>query len=76
MKLKTPGRRGWTFALVTGGVALVLPYLLPMGDVHHGWWDRIPGWWAWFGGIGCAVIVTVSKTLGHFFLQKPEDWYD
>jgi hypothetical protein len=74
VKLKTPGRRGWIFAAVTGVIALALPFVLP---VEHtgGWWEKIPGWWAWFGGIGCAVIVLVSKWLGHRFLQKPEDWY-
>lgn len=75
MKLKMPGSRGWAFALVTGMVALALPFVLPVGE-HGGFWERIPGWWAWFGGIGCAVIVLVSKWLGHLFLQKREDWYD
>lgn len=76
MKLKIPGRKGWSVAVLIGGLALVLPRVLPMGEGHHGWWDQIPGWWAWFGGIGCAVIIAVAKTLGHLFLQKPEDWYD
>ena len=75
MKLKTPGRRGWTFALVTGAIAVALPYVLPHG-AHHGWWDSVPGWWAIYGAAGCAVIVVVSKWLGHAFLQKDEDWYD
>ncbi|MFC1572601.1 hypothetical protein ACFL6M_03275 [Candidatus Eisenbacteria bacterium] len=75
MKLKTPGRRGWIFAVVVGGIALALPYVIP-GGAHHGWWDRIPGWWGWFGGIGCALLVTVAKTLGHLFIYQSEDWYE
>lgn len=75
MKLKTPSRRGWLFALVTGLIVIVLPYVLPRG-AHHGWWDAIPGWWALYGAGGCAAIVLVSKWLGHTFLQKDEDWYE
>jgi hypothetical protein len=75
MKLKLPGRRGWIFALVTGIVVLASPFVLTI-HAGGGFWEKVPGWWAWFGGIGCAVIVLVSKWLGHVFLQKPEDWYD
>jgi len=75
MKLKTPSRRGWILAIVTGLVALLLPYVL-QPEHHGGFWESVPGWWAWFGGIGCAVIVVVSKWLGSVMLNKPEDWYD
>ncbi len=76
MKLKAPSTRGWIYAIVAGGIVIALPYVLPMGDVHHGWWDKIPGWWVLFGALGCLAIVVFAKTLGHLFLQKPEDWYD
>lgn len=76
MKLKTPSRRGWIFALVSGAIVLALPYVLPGAHAHHGWWDDVPGWWALYGAAGCAVIILVSKWLGHAFLQKPEDWYE
>ena len=75
MKLKTPDRRGWIFALVTGGIAVALQYVRPVK--HYGsFWEKVPGWWAIFGFIGCAVIVLVSKWLGSVFLQKREDWYE
>lgn len=75
MKLKLPGRRGWIVAIAGTAIALALPYLLPV-EHHGGWWEAVPGWWAWFGGIGCALIVVVSKWLGKVFLSKPEDWYE
>lgn len=75
MKLKTPSSRGWIFAAVTSAIAIALQYVLPLK--HYGsWWESIPGWWAWFGGIGCALIVVLSKWLGSLFLNKPGDWYD
>ena len=76
MTLKTPSLRGWTFAVIAAVIVLGAPYVLPMGEAHHGWWDSIPAWWALFGGLGCALIVLVAKTLGHLLLQKPEDWYE
>lgn len=75
MKIQTPGRRGWIVAIVVGGISLALPYIFH--PKHYGsWWESIPGWWAWFGGIGCAAIVVVSKWLGSIFLSKREDWYE
>lgn len=74
VKLRFPSTRGWAFAAAAGLLALALPYLLN-AHVHHGFWDTIPGWWAWYGGLGCAVIVLVSKALGKALLQKPESFY-
>jgi hypothetical protein len=74
VKLKLPTARGWAFAIVTGGAALALPSLLGV-HWHHAWED-LPGFYAWYGGAGCAVIVVASKALGRWLLQKPEDWYD
>lgn len=74
MTLKTPSARGWVDAIVTGGLAIAVPLLLHLE--HHHAWEIIPGFYAWYGGLGCAVIVLVSKALGKHLLQKPEDFYD
>ncbi|MAE70115.1 MAG: hypothetical protein CME06_06560 [Gemmatimonadetes bacterium] len=73
MKLKTPDRRGWIFAGITGGAAVLLPYIVHVE--HHFRWDSIPGFYALYGGLGCALIVLFSKALGASFLQKSESWY-
>ncbi len=75
LKLRWPSPRGWLLAGATGLIALALPYVLD-AHAHHGFWDRIPGWWAWFGGLGCAVIILVSKALGKALLQQPTDFYE
>lgn len=74
MKLHLPGSRGLALAAGTGAVALALPYVTPVA--HHYPWDEIPGFYAVYGGLGCAAIVLVSKALGKALLQRPEDWYD
>ncbi|MCK4491044.1 MAG: hypothetical protein KAU03_00365, partial [Candidatus Altiarchaeales archaeon] len=42
----------------------------------HIWFEEIPGFYAVYGFIGCALIVIVSKALGHNLLQREEDYYE
>ena len=74
MTLKTPGARGWIGAGLAAAVAIGVPLLLHLP--HHHAWEAVPGFYAWYGGLGCAAIVVVSKALGKWFLQKREDFYD
>lgn len=41
-----------------------------------GWWERVPGFWAAFGFVGCVVIIVASKAVGKFGVQRREDYYD
>lgn len=45
---------------------------------HHVFffWDKIPGFNAFYGFIACIIIIIGSKTLGKRWLMKPEDYYD
>ncbi len=47
-------------------------------DKHHAHTkpEHFPGFWSVFGFVACALIVLVSKWLGHLFLMKREDYYD
>lgn len=38
--------------------------------------ENLPGFYALFGFLSCLVIVVVSKLLGKYWLQRPEDYYD
>ncbi len=42
----------------------------------HFWWEEIPVFSAIYGFIGCIVIIIASKALGHYLLQKEEDYYE
>ena len=53
----------------------VLAELLVHGHVSH-IWDKIPGFYAFFGFITCAVLIIVSKFLGKYWLKKDENYYD
>ncbi|MHC1635176.1 MAG: hypothetical protein ACXQTS_00940 [Candidatus Methanospirareceae archaeon] len=39
-------------------------------------WEKIPAFYALFGFIGCIILIVVSKALGHYWLQKEEDYYE
>ena len=39
-------------------------------------WDKIPGFYAFFGFITCAVLIIGSKFLGKYWLKKDENYYD
>ena len=64
----------WIFI---GSIALtgILGFVFPNPQPHF-WWHYIPVFDAGFGLIGCILIIFVSKALGHYWVQKKEDYYD
>lgn len=59
-------------------LALVVMVALDLlADPHSdGWWHQLPGFDLFFGFLGCAGIVIVSKALGKVWLQHEEGFYD
>ena len=57
------------------GIFVLLGFFV-IPEHPHFIWEKIPGFDALFGFIGCIIIVVVSKALGHHWLQKNEDYYD
>ena len=48
-----------------------------LADTHsEAWWHQLPGFDLFFGFLGCAGIVVVSKALGKVWLQREEGFYD
>lgn len=42
----------------------------------HFFWETLPVFSAVYGFIGCIVIIVGSKAIGHYWLQKKEDYYE
>lgn len=65
---------------LTGSVALGLSVLIEIvfHDPSHDElvWHGYPVFDFVFGVIGCALIVILSKWLGHQFLQRGESYYE
>jgi len=38
--------------------------------------EHLPGFWAVFGFIACALIIIISKWFGHLGIMTREDYYD
>jgi len=38
--------------------------------------EQIPGFWAVFGFVGCAILIILSKWFGHAGIMTREDYYD
>jgi hypothetical protein len=38
-------------------------------------WD-LPAFFAVYGFAGCVVIIYVSKAIGKYWLQRPDEYYD
>lgn len=56
---------------------LVLADALFVNKEHaHTWIERIPGFWALFGLLGCIIIILLSKAFGHLGIMTREDYYD
>lgn len=62
-------------AYVILALTVVLDLFIPRDHVYF-FWDEIPGFSAVYGFISCIVIIIVSKALGHYWLSRPEDYYD
>lgn len=46
-------------------------------DAGHGhWWNKIPGFFIFFGLLGCILLILVAKALGKFLLTRDENYYD
>lgn len=65
----------WVAWGVAGAFFLGLQLFGPEHPYPHAW-DRIPGFYAVYGFLGCILIIVVAKGLGKAWLQKREDYYD
>lgn len=62
--------------LVSILIVCFLGFFVYPGHESHYFWERIPVFEALFGFIGCIVLIVFSKILGHYLLEKEEDYYD
>ena len=63
------------FALFIPSVLLDL--FARTGDGHGGLLGfHMPGLFALFGLIACVGIIVISKLIGHYWLERKEDYYD
>lgn len=58
-------------------LSVAADYLMLRGEGHgEFWWASIWGFFALSGFIGCLALILVSKALGHYWLERGEDYYE
>jgi len=57
------------------GLSVLIGLFVPNEHVSF-WWEGIPAFDAIFGFLGCILIIFGAKALGHYWLQRDEDYYD
>lgn len=58
------------------GLITVVSFIAELTQSPHHWWEKVPGFYIFYGFIGCVAIIVISKALGKLFIQKNEDYYD
>lgn len=62
-------------ALLVLVVVDAIPLLVNKEHAHTNV-ERMPGFWALFGLLGCMAIIVLSKAFGHLGIMTREDYYD
>jgi len=72
-KLRTKTVKKLAYGILV--LLIVADFIIPRHEIHF-FGDKVPGFWSLFGFISCALIIVVSKWLGHHWLMRDEDYYD
>jgi len=66
------------FYLIGLAVLVILDAIPAIVDKEHAhtWVERLPGFWAVFGLVGCILLILLSKAFGHLGIMQREDYYD
>ncbi|MFP4397063.1 MAG: hypothetical protein ACLFPY_03135 [Desulfonatronovibrio sp.] len=57
------------------GAVLAVTLIAQLQIDPHYWWDKIPGFFAVFGFVGCMLIMFAAKALGYLLVSKKPDYY-
>lgn len=71
-------KRSWFVVFLTLlAIFVSVDLLFVSGHGHNVFpWSRLAGFFALLGFIGCLAIIAVAKLIGHYWLQRKEDYYD
>lgn len=70
-------RNWWLVSMVTLAIFVLLDLWLVIGEGHEVFpWSRLAGFFSLFGLAGCLLIIGGAKLLGHYWLQRKEDYYN
>jgi hypothetical protein len=77
MKSKNNKHYIWPILILLGVIAVAVGFFIPSGEGEHGFYgSNINSFYAALGFVGCVAIIYIAKWLGHYWLQRKEDYYD
>lgn len=77
MKIFSKKNATWLILSLLAVIAVVAGFLMPTDEEgHEFWWSHLPVFFALMGFLGCVAIIYTAKLLGHYWLQRKEDYYD
>ncbi len=71
-------KRTWILVFIAVFIpSVLLDFFVRTGEGHGGLLGfHMPGLFALFGLIACVAIIVISKLIGHYWLQRKEDYYN
>ena len=70
-------RRWLSVSIVLLFIFILLEVFLVHEEGHVTFfWSHIKGFFALFGFLGCLLLIAFAKLIGHYWLQRKEDYYD
>jgi len=67
----------WFSLIFIAIIAVITGLFIPAGEEEQAfWWSHLYIFFALLGFIGCVALVYIAKWLGHYWLQRKEDYYD
>ena len=70
-------RRSWILSFIVLIVLFVFLDLFVAEHLHAVFpWSHVAGFFSLFGLLGCLALIGFAKLIGHYWLQKKEDYYD
>jgi hypothetical protein len=77
MRLLKKKNAAWLSLTLIAIMAVVAGFFIPSAEGEHEfWWSNLPIFFALLGFIGCVAMIYIAKWLGHYWLQRKEDYYD
>lgn len=63
--------------IAVAGLILFIPLDMFAAEHHVDFpWLHVPAFFSIFGLLGCLLLVGFAKLIGHYWLQRREDYYD
>jgi hypothetical protein len=77
MKYVKSNKLTWSITGLMAVIAVVLGFFVHTSEEEQGFWfNHVWGFFALLGFLGCVALIFVAKWLGHYWLQRKEDYYD